>query len=186
MSQPVVAAWVVRVWEVDRAGGGPLDWVLVTSVPTETAAEIRERRDGYGCRWLVEVFHDIAKNGCGEENCRFETAERMRACVAIVSLVAVRVFPLRTALDSVPEEPASTVARAAELGVLGAVRPTGKGVETVRDVVSAVGRLGGHLGRTGGGPPGTRLLWTGYQRLQDVVLGDQARLRKLGKDVGNR
>ena len=157
---------------------GPLEWVLVTSVPTSGVGEVRERRDWYACRWMVEEFHRIGKSGCGEEDRRFETAARMRACVAIVSLVAVRVFPVRTALDSVPEGSASTVATAAELGVLGAVRPTVKGLETVRDVVSAVGRLGGHLGRTGDGPPGTRLLWTGYQRLQDLVLGDQARLRK--------
>ena len=101
--QPVVAAWVVRIWESDPpVGVEPLDWVLVTSVPTETAADIRERRDGYGCRWLVEVFHDIATNGCGEEDRRFETAARMGACLAILSLVAVRVFQLRTALDRVP------------------------------------------------------------------------------------
>ena len=157
----------------------------MTSVPTSGVGEVRERRDWYACRWMVEEFHRIETSGCGEEDRRFETAARMGACVAILSLVAVRVFPVRTALDSVPEGPASTVATAAELGVLGAVRPTVKGLETVRDVVSAVGRLGGHLGRTGDGPPGTRLLWTGYQRFQDLVLGDQARLRKLGNDVGN-
>ena len=101
--RPVVAAWVVRIWEPDPpVGVEALDWVLVTSVPTETVAAIRERRDRYGCRWLVEVFHDIAPNGCGEEDRRFETAARMGARLAILSLVAVRVFPLRTALDQCP------------------------------------------------------------------------------------
>ncbi|MCZ2342905.1 MAG: hypothetical protein LC104_14115 [Bacteroidales bacterium] len=35
-------------------------------------------------------------------------------------------------------------------------------------------------------PPGTRRLWIGYQRLQDLVLGHQIRLRNHGEDVGNR
>ena len=64
---PVIPAWVVRVGEPDPpAGVEGRDWVLVTSVSTETASEARERRDWYACRWLVEVFHDIEKNGCGE------------------------------------------------------------------------------------------------------------------------
>ena len=61
-----------------------MDWTLVTSVVTTTAAQVRERRDCYGCRWMVEVFHDIEKNGCGEEARRFETAARMTACLAIL------------------------------------------------------------------------------------------------------
>ena len=180
---PVVAAWVVRIWESDPpVGVEPLDWVLVTSVPTETAADIRERRDWYGCRWLVEVFHDIEKNGCGEEDRRFETAARMGACLAILSLVAVRVFQLRTALDSVPDEPASAVATADEIAVVGRVLGTkGRARLTVREFVRGVAGLGGFLGRKGDGEPGVRTLWRGYQRLQDLLLGYQIREHDVGK-----
>ncbi|MDQ3773905.1 MAG: hypothetical protein M3461_05840 [Pseudomonadota bacterium] len=31
-----------------------------------------------------------------------------------------------------------------------------------------LGRLGGHLGRTGDGPPGTEVLWRGMARLADI------------------
>ncbi|MCZ2342750.1 MAG: hypothetical protein LC104_13315 [Bacteroidales bacterium] len=73
-----------------------------------------------------------------------------------------------------------------ELAVLQDLQPTKKRIETVRDFVLAVGRLGGHLGRKRDKPPGTRRLWIGYQRLQDLVLGYQIRLRNRGEDVGNR
>ena len=110
-AQPVIAAWVIRIWETNPpAGVEPLEWILVTSVASVTLEELQERRDWYGCRWLVEVYHDIEKNGCGLESRRFETAARMAAFLAILSVVAVRVFPLRTALDHQPEAKAESVA----------------------------------------------------------------------------
>src|SRR4051812_34114523 len=67
-SRPVLAAWVIRVWEVDAPSEvkEPLEWVLLCSIETTTLEEIKERRDWYGCRWGVEVFHDVEKNGCSE------------------------------------------------------------------------------------------------------------------------
>lgn len=175
--QPVVAAWVVRIGEADPPTGvEPLEWILVTSVPTETVPQIRERRDWYACRWMVEVFHDVEKNGCREEDRRFETAARMTACLAILALVAVRVFQLRTALDSQPEASAVEVASAAEIAVVKRlVRHRGRMRFTVRDFVRGVAGLGGFLGRKGDGEPGVRTLWRGYQRLQDLLLGYQLR-----------
>src|SRR5439155_15319236 len=125
-----------------------LEWILITSVPTQTLAELRERRDWYACRWMVEVFHDIEKNGCSEEDRRFETAERMEACLAILSVVAVRVFQLRTALQVQPEAAAEQVGTASEIAVIrGFVGQKQKRL-TVREFVRGVGRLGGFLGRT--------------------------------------
>ena len=178
----MIPAWVVRVGEPDPpAGVEGRDWVLVTSVSTETASEARERRDWYACRWLVEVFHDIEKNGCGEEDRRFETAARMGACLAILSLVAVRVFQLRTALDHSPGGLASEVATADEIAVVGRVLgKKGRVRLTVRESVRGVAGLGGFLGRKGDGEPGVRTLWRGYQRLQDLLLGYQIREQNVG------
>jgi hypothetical protein len=186
-AQPVVAAWVVRIWEANPpAGAEGLDWILITSVPTQTIEEIRERRDWYACRWMVEVFHDIEKNGCSEEDRRFETAERMEACLAILSVVAVRIFQLRTALDCQPEEPAEQVATQEEIQVVRQVIKHKSGTFTVKDFVRGVASLGGFLGRKHDGNPGVKTLWRGYQRLQDLLLGYQLREASRGKDVGNR
>jgi hypothetical protein len=171
-SQPVIAAWVVRVWEVDApAGVEPLEWVLPCSVPTRTLQEAKERRDWYSCRWMAEVYHQIAKSGCGEEKRRFETAEAMRVWLAILSVVAVRVFQLRCALESQPNAPATQVASAAQIEwVRRFVKHRGRSF-SVRDFVRGVARLGGFLGRNHDGEPAVRLLWRGYQRLQDMLLG---------------
>jgi len=184
--QPVVAAWVVRIWEpTPPKGVEGLEWILITSVPTQTIEELRERRDWYACRWQIEVFHDIEKNGCSEEDRRFETAERMQACLAILSLVAVRIFQLRTALDSQPDEPAEQVATQEEIQVVRRVTKHRKVSFTVKDFVRGVARLGGFLGRKHDGDPGVKTLWRGYQRLQDLLLGYQLRGSPVGV-VGNR
>jgi len=186
-AQPVISAWVVRIWEAHPpAGVEGLQWILITSVPTSTLEDLRERRDWYGCRWMVEVFHDVEKNGCSEEDRRFETAERMQACVAILALVAVRIFQLRTALTGVPEAPAEQVASAEEIQVVRRVIKHGQGRFRVRDFVRGVARLGGFLGRKGDGEPGVKTLWRGYQRLQDLLLGYQLRGPRSEKEVGNR
>jgi hypothetical protein len=132
------------------------------------------------------VFHDIEKNGCSEEDRRFETAPRMEACLAILSVVAVRIFQLRTALESQPNESAQQVATQEEIQVLRRFLQHTSGSFTVKDFVRGVARLGGFLGRKHDGDPGVKTLWRGYQRLQDLLLGYQFRGPYPGKDVGNR
>jgi hypothetical protein len=173
-SRPVLAAWVIRIWEVDAPAEvkEPLEWVLLCSLETTGLEQIKQRRDWYGCRWGVEVFHDVGKNGCSEQERMFQTAERMEAALAILSVVAVRVYQLRLAVKACPEAPAQEVATAEEIEVICSMRKGNRQQTlTVKDFVFAVAKLGGFLGRKGDGEPGVRSLWRGYQRLQDLVAG---------------
>jgi hypothetical protein len=56
---------------VGRAGSPrgeePLEWILVTSVPTTTLEQAWERVDWYRCRWSVEDYHQCLKSGCRME-----------------------------------------------------------------------------------------------------------------------
>jgi len=189
-SQPVIAAWVIRIWEPDPPKGvEPLEWILLVSVPTVTVEDLKERRDWYACRWLVEVFHHIEKNGCSEEDRRFETAERMQACLAILSVVAVRIFQMRTALEVQPNAPAEQIATVAEIQVVRIFLKHQASTFTIREFVRGVAKMGGFLGRRGDGEPGVLTLWRGYQRLQDMLLGYHLQAsapRSKGRDVGNR
>jgi Transposase DNA-binding/Transposase Tn5 dimerisation domain len=172
-SQPLVPAWVIRVWEAEppAAVSEPLEWVLLCSLPSDGIEAIRRHRDWYSCRWMAEVYHDIEKNGCSEEARRFERADRMEACLAVLSVVAVRVFQLRCALSCQADEPADQVATVEERQLIRRFIGVKKRVLTVRDFVRGVAKLGGFLGRKCDGEPGVRSLWRGYQRLQDMLLG---------------
>jgi hypothetical protein len=189
-SQPVIAAWVIRIWEAHAAADiEALEWVLLCSLPTTTPEELRQRRDWYSCRWLVELYHLAEKTGCGEEERRFETADRLAACLAVLAVVAVRIVQLRNALDWEGSACASQVATPVEIEVVQRSAGVRRGGNwTVREFVRAVARLGGFLGRKGDGEPGMRTLWRGYQRLQDMLLGYELHpTRSKGrKDVGNR
>jgi hypothetical protein len=171
--QAVLSAWVIRIWEPAPPPeiNEPLEWILICSVPTATLEELRTRRDWYCDRWMVETFHDIEKNGCQEEARRFETVARLEPCLAVLSVVAVRIFQLRCALESAPNAPAEQVATTAEITVLSRHLGRASGGLTVRAFVCGVAGLGGFLGRKHDGEPGVRALWRGYQRLQDMVLG---------------
>jgi len=183
-SQPVYRAWVLRIWEPDPPAGATdaIEWLLLCSAPADTLEEVRERRDWYTCRWLVEIFHDIEKNACAMEARRFETAAAMAPCPAVLSIVAVRVFQLRAALAAQPDAPAAQVATPLEIAVMTAYLTRDKRRRfTVRDFVLGIAKLGGFLGRTGDGPPGVRALWRGYERFQDMVMAAE-RLAKAAPD----
>src|SRR6266571_4356571 len=52
-SKEPMTVWVIRVWEEQAPEGEePLEWILLTSVPTTTLEEAWERVDWYGYRWL--------------------------------------------------------------------------------------------------------------------------------------
>ena len=173
--QPILPAWVIRVWEAFPPAGveEPLEWVLLCSLPTESLADINERRGWYSGRGLIEVFHDIEKNGCSEEDRRFETAASMEACLAVLSVVAVRVFQLRCALENQPEAPAEQVATASEIAVIRRHQGLGKKRLRVREFVRGVARLGGFLGRKSDGEPGWITIWRGWEVLHWMLRGAQ-------------
>src|SRR5579864_4146358 len=50
--------WVIRVWEEQAPQGEePLEWILLTSVPTTTLEDAWERVDWCQYRWLAEDYH---------------------------------------------------------------------------------------------------------------------------------
>lgn len=187
-SQPLIQAWLIRVWEENPpAGMEAIEWLLLCSLPSQTLGELKERRNWYSCRWLIEQYHDVEKNGCSLEQRRFESAKSMEACLAVLAVVAVRVLSLRCALDHQPEAPAEQVATPLEIEVVRRAikEPTKTAtgqprkpstVYTVRDFVRSVAKLGGFLGRKSDGEPGVRALWRGYERLQDILVGYAAHL----------
>jgi hypothetical protein len=171
-SLAAVACTVVRVFEVDAPPQvkQPLEWILLTDAPVVTFARAQEVALKYSARWLIEEFHKGLKTGLGAERLQLETAQRLFAAIAIMSLVALRLIDLREAVRLEPQAPAeSGPLSALELQVLRArlKRP----IKTVREVALAIGRLGGHMNRKGDGLPGWITLWRGMKKLQLLVQG---------------
>ena len=165
---------VVRVWEEGspEAARPGLEWLLLCDQPITAFAQALTCARQYTSRWLIEDFHKALKTGLGAEKLQLQTAARLFAAVALLSLVALALVDLREKSRLAPDAPAeSSGLTATELRVLRhqSRRPLG----TVRTVYLALAALGGHLGRKGDGPPGWQTLWLGRRSLRLLVEGVQ-------------
>jgi hypothetical protein len=76
-TEPLVV-WAIRVWEEQTPDGEePLEWLLLTSVPTTTLEQAWERVGWYEHRWIVEDYHHCLKTGCHLEERQGPRAERL-------------------------------------------------------------------------------------------------------------
>jgi hypothetical protein len=169
--QPPIPCTAVRVWEVappdvtDR-----LEWILLCDTNVANFAQARECALQYSTRWVIEEYHKAIKTGLGAERLQLESAERLFAAIAIMSVVALRLIELRECLRRHPDaEAAQSGLSPLELEVLR--HKSGCTLRTVREVALAIGRLGGHLNRKSDGLPGWQTLWHGMNTLHALVEG---------------
>jgi hypothetical protein len=172
---PPVSLTAVLVREEDppEAVDEPIEWVLLTNLPTRTKANLLRVVDWYCLRWQIEDFHKILKSGCQVEACRLQTAERLQNYLTLMSVIAWRLHwftylnrvkptaPCTLALTSTEWE--ALYMRIQETTTLPQEPPT------VRQAIRWIAQLGGFLGRKGDGEPGNTVIWRGWQRLQDLA-----------------
>ena len=126
----------------------------------------------YGTRYLIEEFHKGLKTGMKAEELQLETAPRLFAAIAVMSIVALRLLDIRELGRRAPEAPAACVGLSGEeLEILSLA--VGRVLTTVAEVVLSIGRLGGHMNRRSDGMPGWITLWRGMVKLRLLVKGAQ-------------
>jgi len=164
--------WVVRVWEPDPPEGiEPLEWVLLTSVPTHSSAHAWQRVAWYRARWIVEDFHQGLKTGCRIEQRQLQTYEGLRTLLGVLSPEAVRLLQLRTVARQAPELPAQQVLPADLVQVVAHLAHVPTAQLTTQPCWYTIARQGGYLGRKGDGPPGWKTLWLGWFYVQTLLEG---------------
>jgi hypothetical protein len=163
--------------ECPPEGEEALEWLLLTDLAITAVEEVLTVVAYYCVRWQAEVFFAVLKGGCRVEHRQLETAERIKACLAVYLIVAWRVLYLtmrgrRDAAVScqVVFEPDEW--RAAYTLVKGEAPPQ---PPRLGEMIAVVAELGGYIRRAkGGGPPGPKVMWRGLQRLADIVACWQA------------
>jgi hypothetical protein len=168
------AVWVYE--PSPPAGAVPLDWLLLTTLPVNTAKRCWKVVETYQLRWRIEEFHLALKSGCKVERSQLKTAERIEVLLALCCSVAVRILQLTLLARTEPATLCTEVLSEDEWQVLWAYvqrRPVAQahGPPTIQEAVRMLGRLGGHLGRKSDGMPGVRSLWRGWRDLQLLVDG---------------
>jgi hypothetical protein len=171
-SKDPLTVWVIRVWEEQAPEGEePLEWVLLTSVPTTTLEQAWERVDWYQCRWLVEDYHQCLKSGCRIEQRQLQSVDGLMRLLGLLSPLAVRLLQVRALAREDPERPAHAVIEPLMLAVLAQRSGHTSATMTVGIFWTEVARLGGYLARSHDGPPGWRTIWKGWLLLQTLLEG---------------
>ena len=116
---PPLTLWAVWVHEPEPpAGAEPIDWMLLTDLPIQTAEEAWEKVQWYCRRWGIEEWHRALKNGCGVEQREFKTAEHLQRVLAFDLIVAWRILACVKLGRALPQLPATVLYTPEELEVL--------------------------------------------------------------------
>jgi hypothetical protein len=171
--RPALTLWAVWARETQvPAEGERIEWMLLTTCPVSTFDEAIEKLAWYTIRWGIEVYHRTLKSGCKVEERQLGHADRIETCLAIDMVVAWRIFHLAKLGRETPEVPCTVFFEEAEWKALLAYITQNpnppKKPPTLREAMRMVATLGGFLGRKGDGEPGTKSLWLGVQRLDDL------------------
>jgi hypothetical protein len=155
-------------------GEQSVDWVLLTSEPIETRADILQIVDFYRARWTVEEFFKALKSGCSFEQRQLESLAALRRALALFVPIAWRLLLLRSLARSAPGARLSRLLDCTLISVLRVVSPVPLPKSpTVREGLAAVAAMGGHLKRNG--EPGWQTLADGYHQLLFLAVGWKAR-----------
>ena len=172
---PPLGIWAVYAREVGYRASvkEPIDWMLLTTVKTETFEDACQGLSWYGRRWGIEVYHRIIKSGCRIEDRRLDDTDSLESCLAIDLVVAWRVYWLTMVGREKPDTPCDQILSQEEWHVLSAWA-TGKISNTAPSAQQAmrwIGKMGGWLARGKQDNPGTTCMWRGLGRLPTMAQG---------------
>ncbi len=188
---PLVKVWAV--WAIETAPPPNLpavEWLLLTTVPVQTAQDALQRLAWYACRWGIEVWHKVLKSGCRIEARQLETADRLKRCLTLYAVIAWRVLYATMLSRATPQLSCLALLNEPEWQALYCaihhttiLPPT---PPALNQAVRWIAQLGGFQNRKGDGHPGVTVIWKGFQHLSDLTYMYLV-FRPLSsfKDVGN-
>jgi hypothetical protein len=171
---PINVVWVNEV--NPPPGEQPIDWLLFTSEPIETTAQIVRIVDIYRARWLIEECNKALKTGCLYEHRQFESRHALLTLLGVSLPVACAILALRTDARRSPTSPATTSLTPLQIRVLRHFSPRKLGPNpSLKQATLAIAAIGGH--QRNNGPPGWLVIQRGLTKLQAYVEGWRARSR---------
>jgi len=167
-----VTANVVQVREVEPpVDDVPVEWLLVTTLPIETAADVRRIVEYYAMRSMIEVLFRVLKSGCRVEERRFEHLDRLLPCVALSLIVAWRTLLVCWLGRSDPEFDGEAVFEPSEWKAVWMATKRTRRPPKLEEFVPKMSQLGGYVNTPGrSDPPGQQTVRLGLQRMSDLAL----------------
>jgi Transposase DNA-binding/Transposase DDE domain len=182
-TEPVEVNVVQVLEEHPPEGCAPIAWVLATTLPIGTKAQIERAIDIYRARWIIEEFHKALKTGCMFEKRQLESFNSITTLLALCYPVACELLRVRSRARQTGLPAADAIGKS----LLDCLRahPKAKRLSdhpSAQEALEAIAGLGGHQKHNG--PPGWESLAVGYMRLLDFERGWLAALAS--RDAINR
>lgn len=166
---------VYAVWAIETKPPQdvePIEWMLLTSVPTHSLADALERLSWYARRWTIETWHRVLKSGCQIEARQFGDVQRFMRATALFAVISWRILyaTLLARLDG--DLSCEMLLQRFEWQAL-YCRTHGTTAlppqpPTLAQAILWIAKLGGYLGRKRDRPPGTTVLWRGFLALHEI------------------
>jgi hypothetical protein len=174
-TSPKLYALLARETDESANGEEPIEWMLLTSYPIESASDAELVLRGYAQRWRIEEFHKCWKSGvCKIEETQLRAADNIERWATILAAVAVRVLRLTYLARHSPDLAAIAELAPCEIQaiVLGAKEKNCRSgdVPKLAKVVELLAKIGGYVGKSSGGPPGPLVIARALLKIE--VLAD--------------
>jgi Transposase DNA-binding/Transposase Tn5 dimerisation domain len=191
-----IGLWALWACEMrPPAGVKAIEWMLLSTIPIDSAEQACERLQWYARRWGIEIWHRILKGGCKIEARQLESFDRLQRLLSVYAVIAWRILYARMLARLAPDVSASAILAPDEWQALYCrihrTRTPPATAPPLRQALRWIARLGGFLGRTGDGEPGVQTIWNGFHELialtdmYRIMNPDKSRKSKHSKIVGN-
>ena len=154
-------------------GVKPVEWRRLTHRAALTLDDLVELIEGYCCRWEIEIFFNVLKNGCRVEALQLGCVGKIELALAVYWVVSWRLARMVRLGRTHPDLVATALFSDEEWkgAYILAKKPVPRTTPTLREVIRQIAMLGGFLARKSDGEPGVKTLWLGFQRIRDFVEG---------------
>jgi hypothetical protein len=175
---PDVEVTVILAKEENPPSGvKPVEWMLLSTRSVTTFEEAARMMQWYLCRWQIELFFHVLKNGCKIEKLQLERVDRLKPAIALYMIIAWRVLYLTMLGRKCPELSCEAVFDTEEWQAVYIVTKRASPQQEpppLNEMIKMVASWGGYLNRKGDEEPGPKTIWIGLQRIRDFALGIQA------------
>jgi len=153
-------------------------WFLLTSLPIDTAEDLKRVVRFYALRWRIERLHFTLKSGAlNVEKLQFDDIHTLTNGLAFYSVVAWQLLALTYALRQHPDQPAETIFDETELTLLKHL--SRQPIRSVREAILAMTKLIGFAPSKKQPLPGVKVLATAIERFSFSMQAAQALAKPL-------
>jgi hypothetical protein len=170
---PIIVTAILVQEENPPKGEQPIEWMLLTDLSVTSFREAKEKIGWYEKRWTIECYHKVMKSGFKVEACQLHTVDRLYRFITLVSILAVRLQAMTHLARQTPDKSCEEILTKDEWRALYCkVNRTQKPPQKPPDIKIAIlwiAILGGYLARNSDPPPGSIVIWRGWQRLTEIT-----------------